>query len=356
MKRLTAGEVHARKVSELGLDPTALDLTSIEAIAGALRRMAGFLCPCTAQTLVRDVMRPLRGLVADFQSTKDLVGRTLDAMLAHGDILELVQEAGDGDVRGNVLLYAAPPSFVPRDSGSAIVLGIAADHLSMLSEELQQRIEYVNHVRRIHPIPGEDLHSELRQSGLIEIGPDDWLGGPATESAAEHIARLDAQLDAVDRSGEIPGLVVLDPERPVRYYPARWVTPRTQSGRFVARRSQAYGADLWCYVQLHEGRPEKLVDLPQVRSRWRGCDEAWRLQLAIDACRGAPQQFRLRSLPGNTVVMEFFSPLPMWAQRRWDSVGEPVPCSGCLLAYRLRSAEVDEEAQFARNALWLQPV
>ena len=34
MRQLTATEVHATSVEELGLDPTALDLTSIEALAG----------------------------------------------------------------------------------------------------------------------------------------------------------------------------------------------------------------------------------------------------------------------------------------------------------------------------------
>ena len=51
-------EVHANKVAELGFDQTALDLTSIEAIAAALRRAANFLCPCAATTLVRAVAEP----------------------------------------------------------------------------------------------------------------------------------------------------------------------------------------------------------------------------------------------------------------------------------------------------------
>ena len=45
MRRLTAEEVHRLKVAELGLDSTVEDLSSVEAIAGALRRMASLLCP-----------------------------------------------------------------------------------------------------------------------------------------------------------------------------------------------------------------------------------------------------------------------------------------------------------------------
>jgi hypothetical protein len=51
--------------------------------------------------------------------------------------------------------------------------------------------------------------------------------------------------------------------------------------------------------------------------------------------------------------MEFFSPVPMWARRRWDAVGEPLTASGCLFAYRLAETELTEEVRFAREALWL---
>ena len=105
---------------------------------------------------------------------------------------------------------------------------------------------------------------------------------------------------------------------------------------------------------MRDGNPERLIDLPAGGSRWRGCDEAWYLQMAIDARRGEPQRFRMRAGPENTKVLEFFSPVPMWARRRWDAVGEPVSASGCLFAYRLAKAESAEEMRFAREALWLE--
>lgn len=353
MRRLTAIEVHAQKVTELGLDPTALDLTSTEAIAGALRRMASFLCPCAAATLVRGVVRPLWGLVDDLNMVKGVVEETLEAMIAHGDVLEHHDFDETRDHRTGPLLYAAPVSFVSRQSGAAILLGVASDQLSALPEELEARIEYVSHVRRLNPLPDEDLHSELVQLGLIELSYDRWLKAPPTETPAQHVARLDRLLDAAMASHDVPGLSLLDPERPVRYYRGRWVEPRSQTGRFVGRRSQAYGADLWCYVQLRDGYPERLIDFPRSGSRWRGCDEAWHLQMAIDARQGKPQRFRVRRGPGSTRVFELFSPVPMWASRRWNAIGEPVPGSGCLFAYRLAEAEIGEELRFAREALWL---
>ena len=354
MRLLTATEVQAQKVTELGLDPTTLDLTSIEAIAGALRRAASFLCPCAAGTLVRAVTQPLRGLVDDLAAIKSIVEDTLEAIVAHGDIFEH-RDVDEGPGKGKaVLLYAAPPGFVARQSGAVILLGVASDQLSALPDDLQARIEYVNHLRRLKPLPSEKLRADLVELGLVELSYDGWLKAPPVETPAQHISRLNRLLDAAQPSHDVPGLLLLDPERPVRYYRGRWVEPRSQSGRLVARRGQAYGADLWCYVQLRAGHPERLIDLPIPGSRWRGCDEAWHLQLAIDAQKGEAQRFRVRPGPSGSHVLEFFSPVPMWARRRWDAVGEPVLGSGCLFAHRLAEAELAEELRFAHEALWLQ--
>jgi len=353
MRRLTASEVHANRVSELGLDNSALDLTSVEALAGALRRAASFLCPCAAATLVRGVVRPLRGLVDDLDAVKALAEETLEAMIAHGDIHENPEVTEEPDHASGRLLYGAPASFVSRKSGATLLLGIAPDQLSALPDDLEARIAYVAHVRWLSPLPNENLSADLVELGLMELPYERWLKAPPAEASADHISRLDGQLAAAEPSRDIPGLLLLDPEKPVRYYRGRWVEPQLKSGRFVARRSQAYGAHLWCYVQLNEGRPERLIDFPGRGSRWRGCDEAWRLQMAIDAQRGEPQRFRVRPGPRDSAVIEFFSPVPMWAQRRWDAVGESIPASACLFAYRLPEAELEEELRFLKNELWL---
>ena len=95
-----------------------------------------------------------------------------------------------------------------------------------------------------------------------------------------------------------------------------------------------------------------MIDLPGATSRWRGCDEAWRLQMALDALRRGPQRYAIRR-QGSSSVVQFFSPVPMWARRRWDAIGEPVSSSGCLFAYRISEAELEEEVHFMRNVLWL---
>ena len=351
MRRLTAGEVHGNKVGELGLDRNAFDLTSVEAVAASLRRSASHLCPCAATTLVRAVADPLRGLVEETEDVRGRVRETLEAMIAHGDLIEH-RDIEDPAPSAPVLIYAAPPSFVARESGAAILLGAFNPSL----ESVATRIEYTGHLRRLNPGPSEDLISELQQLGFIEISHQQWLRAPQRETPAQHLAYFNRLLDGSHPSGDVPGLTLLDSDRPVAYYPGRWTSVGSLSGRFVARRSQPYGGDLWCYVEMSQGRPERLVDLPLADSRWRGCDEAWRLQMAIDARRGSSQLFRIDSVPGEPGVMKFFSPIPMWARRRLDSVGRPVSSPGCLFAYGLAEGELAEEVRFATDVLWLEEV
>ena len=354
MRRVTATEIHAHKIAELGLDQKALDLTSAEAIAGALRRAAGFLCPCSPKTLVRAVARPLDGLVPNIDSLTDDIEETLEALVAHGDLLEHRDVAAEQGGQPGTFLYVAPPSFVRRESGALLILGIAPDHLSFLPEELSEQIEYVNHVRRLPVAAAEDVSTKLSELGIIRLSFETWLRAPVEETATQHLTRLGVLLERATPSLDIPGLNLINPATSVRYYRDRWFQPRNQSGRFVGRRSQAYGADLWCYVEIEEGRPRKFLDLPLRESSARGCDEAWHLQAAIDAERGAPQRFKVRqgSIGLNKKVLDFFSPVPMWARRRWDAIGEPVVSFGCLFSYSFPESELEEELQFVRNRLW----
>ena len=356
MRLLTPTQVHELKVAELGLDPTMVDLTTVEALAGALRRAAGFSCPCSAAMLARTVWEPLRGLVSDLDATKGQIEETLDAMIAHGDLLESEDVLAEPSARGAALLYLAPPSFVARQSGALILLGIIPDQRSALPADLERRVEYSHHVRRLRPTNGEALATVLTEFGLVPITSEAWLRAPRPETATQHLQALDDRLSAAQPSRDVPGLLLLDSAKSVHYYRGRWAQPKAQSGRFVARRSQAYGADLWCYVEMSNGNPLRLLDFPVDASRWRGCDEAWRLQLAVDASRGVPQVYRLQPLPDGKTLLQLFSPVPMWAQRRWDAIGDPTPSAGCLFAYVFRTEDFDAEQQFLRDALWLEPV
>lgn len=350
---LSAGEAQAGAVRGLGLDPEALDLSAVEVMASALRRAAGFLCPCAASTLVRAVARCGDGIVGDNISFKESIETTLEAIVGLGDLIEMSESSAQGG--SSVLLYCAHPSFVRHGGTGVVLLGVAPEHQSSLPEELELRVEYVNHVRRLSFEPGEDLPATLETLGLQELSFDTWLRMPPRTEPGALLQRLNRLLDVAGPSGDMPGLTVIDPSVPVGYYRGRWKEPRHLSGRFVGRRPQAYGADLWCYVELQMGNPLRFIDFPARGSRVRGCDEAWHAQMAIDAHRGSPQRFRVLPGPSSSTVVELFGPIPMWAQRALDSAGSPTPRAGCLFAYRLMG-DIAPELDLLRNALWLTQI
>jgi hypothetical protein len=301
------------------------------------------------------VLRPLEGVVPNHEALKEKIEDVLEAVIAYGDLQEhsgFDQESSQ--LRSGRLLYAAPPAFVPRASGAVLIVGITPDRISALPEELEEQVEHSLHARQLGPTESRKLATELRRLGLIEIDQDKWLRCPPKETCEKHIARLTVALNAAPAAADIPGLTLLDPARPVTYYRGRWSEPRKHTGRLVGRRSQPYGADLWCFAELVEGQSRRFIDLPLPGSQARGCDEAWHLQAAIDADRKEPQRFRVRQLSDGATALDFFSPVPMWARRRWDAIGTPIENKGCLFSYSFSRVEVDEEIGFIRERLWLE--
>jgi hypothetical protein len=289
--------------------------------------------------------------VADLGATSERIVEVLDAMVSNGDLLEEREVLVEESPEAHALLYAAPPALVARRSGAIILLGVASGHAALLPQELESRVEHDRYLRKLTPRPGEDLRRDLIQQGLIDLS-NVWVKAPNIDTPANHLKHMDDLLDSAGPSGELPGLTLLDYGRPVGYYRGRWIDPQSRSGRFVARRNQAYGADIWCYVEIQDGHPKRLVDLPLSASRWRGCDEAWRLQLAIDAQRGEPQRYSVHRTP-LSVSIQFYSPIPAWARRRWEAVGSEVSASGCLFAYQFTADELEEELEFIQRDLWL---
>ncbi len=350
MNVVSPARVEFLAAQALGLDATAVDLSAVETISCALRRAAAFLCPCAPRTLLRAVLEPLQGL-HEQAAMGAVVEESLEAIVTHGDLLELGDATQEEAV--GVLLYASPPSFVLRRSGAVLVLGVAPDGVSPLPEELEQAVEHVSHIRVIPENAAPDLAAQLEEWGFIEMPLDTWMKAPRKRTPGEHLEQVERRLACAPPCGEVLGLVLLDSSRPVNYYRGRWVALAEQTGRFIARRPQAYGADLWCFVEVEGGHPLRLIDLPLREGRARGCDDAWWIQAALDHARGVPQTFRQRSGSYGTYVLDFFSPVPMWARRRLDAVGEPVVATACLFSYKFSEAELVEEIEFISEHLWL---
>jgi hypothetical protein len=283
----------------------------------------------------------------------DHVDSLIESLTIGGDLLELNDVATpDMEARGT-WIFPSLPSFVVRTSGSVYVMGIVPDHDTFLPKSLAQRIVYRGFTREIIPSENEDLSSELRELGLQQIPETVWLKSPSKQSAKELLSDMKRRLESQPRGGAGEDFEILDPEQPVTYYSGRWMEPRGQTGDFVARRPQQYGSPIWCFAALEGGIPSKFVDLPLRGYRWRGCDAAWHIQMAIDQSRNTPQLYK-RSLEGDGVRLDFFSPLPQWSQRRLLVLGSAVPRNKCLMSFLLPLSEAQAEELFLAEYLWLE--
>lgn len=353
MLLLDEEQLRAAALRVLGLGATPVDLSAPEALAASIRRTAAILAPCAPRSLRVAVARSLRGLVSTPpEGYEETIEALVDALTAYGDLHELTLE-DEATGRSTALLYLAPPSFVARESGLVFILGIEDGPASLLPEELTQRIEFEGHRRVLRSTWEEDLPARLSDYGLIALPEQLWLRRPRAIRPHDAIAAANRALVNSGNPGEAPaGLTVIDPTAPVTFYKGRWTSPRGLAGRFVGRRDQAYGAPLWCYVELAGGRVERVVDFRP--TEWRACDQAWHLQMAVDAAAGRPQQYEVSSISDHEVAIDCFSPLPGWAQRRLEVIGRRIYGRRALLSYAIALSEVGAERAFLKEALWLQ--
>ena len=338
--------------STLGVELDADGVLGTTYLSAAIRRLAGFLCPCSPRTLVRRMVESHVGLIDDVPLFGESVESSIEGLVAIGDLLELSDVALEGEHVRGTWLVAAPPAFVVRPSGSAFLLGLSADEQTPLPTEMRSRIVSRQGIRSIDPVPPEDLSMILGDLGLRELSAAGWLRSPKASAPADLVASYDGKLAARQSSGEVSDLLVLDGSRRTRSYKARWAPPGTLSGNFVVRRPQAFGSDLWGYAQLSDGVPVKLLDLPLHGDRWRGCDAAWRVQMAIDAIASRPQEYRLRDVESGA-ILDLFSPIPKWARRRLAIIGSEVQPAGCLMSFLVPKAEIVTEEEFLRDQLFL---
>lgn len=354
ISRITANDVLSDCRQILGLPVNQQNIVDDQFLAGILRRSAGIHCPCSRATLRASLLECLQHLSIDEEPLYERIDNAIEALIVGGDLLEVndvVTE--DTEVKGT-WVFAAHPSFVVRRSRSIFMFGIVPDQDAFLPLSLNKLIVYDGFIRMIEPQPNRDIVKELRQQGLQQLSETTWFKSPKAEIASIVRDRFESLLMQQQHSGTVQDLEIIDPTRAITYYQGRWCKPTNENGMFVARRPQEFGSSIWCFANLKDGVTVRFVDLPPNKTRWRGCDIAWYLQMAIDHCRGTPQQYR-RLEKGDFIRFDFFSPLPQWSQRRLMIFGRSVPPEKSLMSYMLPASEAKTEERHLQQTLWLSP-
>jgi hypothetical protein len=241
-----------------------------------------------------------------------------------------------------------------RGKHEAILVGISGEFPSPLTAELAEQVTEEGPVRVLRS-EIEHLEAHLKLLGLSQLSENIWLRTPAAEIATTFLSLWTDKLDAgPDLVGAVDGLEILDPAKSHLFYRGRWRQPAaSDTGAFVAKRGQIYGGKIWCLIRLEGGTPIKLLDLIADDHRQRACDIAWRIGAAIDAFRGDPQTLVVRQI-GMKSRLEFFGPIPSFAERHLTLAGSKITGEGCLFAFEMDDASVEKEAAQLQSLLWMK--
>ena len=323
-------------------------------LASLLRRSAGIHCPCSRGTLLKAILDSLKHLTDEKQCLPEKVEAAIEGLIVGGDLLELNDVVFEDPEATGSWVFAAPPSFIFRRNGSVFLIGIVPDQDTFLPNSLSELISYDSYTRTIETPSDRDICQELQEQGLQKLSERAWLKGPKQETAESVLDQYKGFLDDQPSSNRIHDLSILDFNSSTTYYRRRWKSHVDKCGIYVARRPQEFGAPIWCLTHLEGGHSIRFLDLPYGKTRWRGCDIAWYLQMAIDHVRGSPQLYR-RSVVEDEIRLDFFSPLPLWTRRRLMLFGRSVPKEHCLFSYMLPRSQAQIEEQNLRETLWLSP-
>jgi hypothetical protein len=321
-------------------------------IAAVLRRLCGFMCPCPPHAIVQMACRSLEPLQLQLENLRETVEAMLEDLIVCGDVLELSRVAMAGAENRPTWLFCAPPSFVVRPGERIHIFGIAADDAAFLPQELRTKMRREGAARFISAADAAVVPA-LKQLGVREISDAAWMTHVRAEPAQRYIERHQKRLAAQGALGDMPGLVVLGhaQEAPVSYR-RRWKLAQKESGLYIGRAEQPYGAPLWYLCQLQDGMVERSLLLPLKDAPERASDAAWRIQLSIDAAEGRPATYVCRQ-DGDGFMLVFSFPLPTAAQRRLLFLGAGRPRSDTNpFAFWLPAAELRAEQKFLKDYYW----
>ena len=348
IQALALDELRSSIAQALGLECATSDAPLIRA---ALRRAIYPLAPTSRSSLLRNVSNPLKALGIDREAVEDC----LDDLIAYGDIFEMKRFADDPWDTPAVVLRPAPPGFVCRSDGSVVLLGVAGDYQSALTPDFDELVDDAGPVRTLQPIEARNLREELSLLGLVQLNEATWLQLPASQSPSEFLEHFEQALDKlVPTAGGVAQLEILDPAKSVRFYKGRWTAPsKTTDGLRLARRPQDYGAPLWTIALFQLGLATKVYDLLEYDGRESPRDIAWRFQAALDAKLGRPQEITLRK-SSSGAALDFYSPLPAFAERHLALVGIKTTGPGRLFSFELPPSKLEAEIGFLECFLWMR--
>lgn len=327
---------------------------SSELLANVMRSQLARMFPCPPHALVTATRRALDGLGLDADALVRMVSKVLEDLQTCGDIVELSRVTVAQDEDRSRWLFPAPPGFVLRGR-RAYVFGIAPDNAPCLPGEYRQRLRFNGAARYlILDGPGAPTPASLQALGLRQLDEREWLGLERTETATQHLDALRERLQRHGTNGHLPSMRTLAHQTLARTsYQRRWSADSTATGLHVVRVEQPHGAPLWYFAELVSGRCKRSLLLPFHLDADRGCDQAWRVQMAIDANQGCHAGYSVERT-GDEAILRLDFPIPLFARRRLFVLGGSMAQENNPNTFVVPANEEASERRYLEERLWMR--
>ena len=330
------------------------NFTDEQLIGMIVLRNASILCPCSKTHLRNNTIDSIMPLFLDSEDIKEKINQSIDDLLIIGELNERDDVLEDEYGENKNWVFCSPPIFIKRKSGTIVILGLYPSYSSIrLKDDVRKKITYKNLISVIEPSEeNEIIAEELKKAGLTELKESVWCKLPKIMTWKEFIEKRINELDQQSDNVYIDEYEVFlkDPtvRHDKRYKNKEYAIKHEITGNYVIRRPTKYSGKIWSFANINNGEVKKIKDLP-ISSNMRGCDDAWQIQMALDAKNETPQQYKLVDIDDKT-RLEFKSPLPLWAERKLMLMGEK---EEAWLTYNIPRSEIIAEEKFLREYLWL---
>ncbi|SFN52720.1 hypothetical protein [Dokdonella immobilis] len=283
--------------------------------ACVVRRLAAVHAPCPRRQLVAQASHALAGALADDATTT--LHEIVDDLIAGGDLTEQVGLRAGTD-EAPVLIFLTAPRFA-RAPHRIYLRGVAADDAPCIPRAVSADMISAGSMRYLHSDDVDSSAELLRKLGLDEEALDHNARADHCLQGEALIARYRVALASGDRLERAEGFRWLAPGGDSPYH-RRWSQDAAAHGLQIGRVPQFFGADAWI-VADHSAKPARFAHLPLRDLRDdRGCDAAWRLQLAIDSDAGAPAHYQVQ-VDENLAHLKISFPLPQRERARLLHLG-----------------------------------
>lgn len=265
---------------------------SVTVIASVIRRAAAIIAPCTRRELLAEASHALTGCLDDMAEGTLL--EVVDDLVVGGDLIE-APALLEGHEDAPVLTFCRQPSFC-RSGARVYLLGAAPDDAPFLPKSMMGDVLCDGGVRYMTIEADPSICETLPRMGLHELSLDQWLSVPEHQSACRLIEQLDAMMASRGREDNLIGIRWLTSPDSNCTYRQRWHEEATDERLLIARAPQPYGEDSWFLAERSNGTT-RFLQLPlEEFPKDRGCDLAWRVQLALDFAAGRPAWYTI--VPG----------------------------------------------------------